>query len=737
MSGNARDVVQARDINGGVHFHSASGVPLPTPRQLPHDVHGFVNRVTDLESLSNFLIAAQPGGPGSKVVLIAGTAGVGKSSLAVHWAHRVRNQFPDGQLHVDLHGYGPGARVEPAQALLRFLEALGVPADSIPDDLESRSVLYRSLLAERRMLVLLDNAGSAEQARPLIPAAEGCIVVVTSRSQLSGLVARDGAVRIAVHTFGDAEAVQLLRSTIDSYRGGNDNEDDVAELARLCARLPLALRIAAERAAARPMMALADLIEDLRDESSLWDALSAEDAAEADAVRTVFAWSYRALPEPAARMFRLIGLHPGADFPTGAAAALAGLPRRRAARLLDDLVGAHLIEQLASDRYRLHDLLRAYASDQVRTDESSSDRTDALARMLDWYLQSAAHVRQVAPYEQASHHARLDQPRPEVEPQRFNNYTTAIEWFRSERHNLIAVVRAAAEVGLDRPAWQIPAALSFVYAHNGYFDDWFTIGRMGLDAATREGSLDGQAALLASLGMACRQSQRLDEASEYYHAALDIHQSRADHLGEAWVLNLLGYLHLQAGRLTASTDTFQQSLNLCRRSGFDQLCGYPAEGLGRVRLAAHNAEEAVTYFREALAIHRAANEQTGQFSVLIITAEALLALRRTEEASDCISDALSVAETLENRHFESLALVVQGHVLRATGRPSDALSAYQQAGAIQRMLGDRAGELVTIGAIAVVYRDLGRTDEASDFELWATNLRRSLGIAATTTANPR
>ncbi len=338
VSGPA-DLVQARDVFGGVHFHNGEDQAVAPPRQLPGDVRGFVNRSAELTALDRLLVE-DTGPVGVTLSVIAGTAGVGKTALALRWAHRVRHRFPDGQLHVNLRGYDPGEPARPEQVLERFLRALGVPPAAIPADLDDRAALYRSRLADRRILVVLDNAASVGQVRPLLPGSDSCLVIVTSRSRLSGLVTRDGGRRLTVRMLTEDDAITLLRELTREFRAGDDPEH-LAELARLCARLPLALRIAAERAASRPYMPLDELIRDLRDESALWTALTAEENEEADAVRAVFAWSYRALDPAAARMFRLLGLHPGSEFSLPAAAALAGEPANQVRQRIDALVGAH------------------------------------------------------------------------------------------------------------------------------------------------------------------------------------------------------------------------------------------------------------------------------------------------------------------------------------------------------------------------------------------------------------
>ncbi len=273
----------------------------------------FVNRTLDLDQLDELVATRRSSDDSVVAYVITGTAGVGKTSLALHWAHRVRDQFQDGQLYVNLKGYDPGQPITADSALERFLQALGVPAMAIPNDIDGKSSEYRSIIASKQMLIILDNAGSVSQVRPLLPGSSRSLAIITSRSRLSGLIIRDGAQRATLNTLSEAESIQLLRATTADYRA-HDEDAEIAELARLCACLPLALRIAAERAASRPGMPLSQLIADLRDESALWEALSAGSDDEADAVRTVFAWSYRALPEKAARLFCQLGMHPGNEF---------------------------------------------------------------------------------------------------------------------------------------------------------------------------------------------------------------------------------------------------------------------------------------------------------------------------------------------------------------------------------------------------------------------------------------
>jgi DNA-binding SARP family transcriptional activator len=365
--------------------------PAP-PRELPADVSAFTGRVAELHRLDQLLScrttrADRP--PAAVVSAVAGTAGVGKTALAIHWAHRVADEFPDGQLHVNLRGYDPAQPLTAADALAVLLRALGLPDSDIPAGEDRRAACFRSLLAGKRMLVLVDNARTAEQVRPLLPGARTCAVVVTSRDSLVGLVARDGAVRVDLDVLPLDDVISLLRELI----GERVDADPAAavELARQCSRLPLALRVAAELAAARPGIPLAELVAELGDQQRRLDLLGA-DGDPRTAVRTVFSWSYRRLGPDAARTFRLSGLHPGPDFDAYAIAALTATTADQARQALRALARAHLIHPTGPDRYALHDLLRAYARELASTEDSDDERHAALTRLCGHNLYAAANA---------------------------------------------------------------------------------------------------------------------------------------------------------------------------------------------------------------------------------------------------------------------------------------------------------------------------------------------------------
>ncbi|HEY8473311.1 MAG TPA: BTAD domain-containing putative transcriptional regulator, partial [Natronosporangium sp.] len=434
--------------------------PVPVPRQLPADVPGFTGRAEALKALDELLgRRSEITGP-VVISAIAGAAGIGKTALAVHWGHRVADRFPDGQLYVNLRGFDPGGSpVDPATAVRAFLDALGVPPERLPASLDAQVSLYRSLLAERRMLVVLDNARDADQVRPLLPGAPGCLVLVTSRRRLSGLVATDGAVPLPLDVLPEDEARQLLAARLGPERLAAEPAA-VAELIAGCAGLPLALAIVAARAATRLGFPLAAVAEEVRAAGAGLEPFTGPDQL-AD-LRAVFSWSYDALEPAAARLFRLLGLHPGPDLAVPAAASLLGVPLPQARRLLAALTEANLVVEHVPGRFTLHDLLRAYATELTETVDSESDRQAAWRRLLDHYLHTAYTAS-----------TRLDPHRPPLPtapvagpgavlvdlPTRDD----AEAWLATEEPALVAAIGMAANTGFDPYTWQLANCLNVFF----------------------------------------------------------------------------------------------------------------------------------------------------------------------------------------------------------------------------------------------------------------------------------
>lgn len=750
-------------MTGDIHFHGPGSGPGagpgsggPTPRQLPSDVRDFVNRTGELDQLNAVLSdGTEAGSPLIiSVYVIAGTAGAGKTSLALRWGHQVRDRFPDGQLHVNLRGYDPGSPVAPYEALHGFLTALGVRPEAVPRDVDAAAALYRSFLADRGMLVVLDNAATVGQVRPLLPGSAGCLTVVTSRSRLSGLAVRDGARRLTLGTLPQAEAVALLRAVTAGYRP-EDDEEKLTELAQLCARLPLALRIAAERAASHPHLRLDDLIADLRDESALWDALSTGDGGEdgdgredVDAVRTVFAWSYRALTDRAARLFRLLGLHPGPDFGLYAAAALVGQPPSRVRQLLDSLVGAHLLEQTAPDRYQFHDLLRAYATDQARREEPPEEREAALRRVLTWYLHSAdAAQGWISP---AERRLALGAPPEDVRPLSFADYDAAVDWAEQENVNLPQAVRASAEAPHRGPdaeqqnawrqdgqwsdaqrallTWQLAAVTWDAQAPSAPPGEWLEVAQLGLDAAGRLGDRAAEARLLTAMGMARTDAGEFAGSLACHERARQRWHELDDRLAEAQALNLMGLTMLRRRQLDVAAEHFERALALFRE--LPDAARWEATALSNLasaQLRAGRPAEAAPFIERALTAFRALGNEQGEGNALRLLSELRCEQGRTQEALSAAEDALDIAMRLRDHWREGYWLLTLGDAQRAAARAEDALASYHRSATLHRRLGNGEREALAWYGAGAAYHALERYGEAAAFHRQAATEHAELG----------
>jgi tetratricopeptide (TPR) repeat protein len=572
--------------------------------------------------------------------------------------------------------------------------------------------------------VLLDNAATVGQVRPLLPGGGNSLTIVTSRNRLSGLAVRDGARRLPLGTLPGPEAVALLRAVTTGYRP-QDDEDKLAELARLCARLPLALRIAAERAASHPHMSLDDLIADLRDESALWDALSTGSDEEADAVRTVFAWSYRALPEQAARLFRLLGLHPAAEFGLHAAAALAGLGVGRARQLLDDLVGAHLLEQTAPDRYQFHDLLRAYATDQAQTEEDPQERQAALRRTLDWYLRTAAGAqRWIRPAEAPP---ELPEPESAAAPLEFADYNAAVDWSEREQDTYASLVRAAVASGLDETAARLAEVSWGALPPSVSYGEWIAVGQAGLAAAERSRDRSAQTRLLLGLGMACRQVNRLDESLEHLRRALSLARTASRPFEEARALNLIGLIHLLSRQLDAAADHFAQAEPLFRAQGQARLAATALSNVANTHLDAGRLTEAATAIDRALTAHRELGNARSEANALWLLAVLHHERGEPEDALGAVTAALDIASSLRSHRLEGYWLLTLGDIQRAAGEYGDALTSFQRSAALHRRLGDRSREALAWRGTGRTYARMERHTEAADFHRRAAAVHAELG----------
>jgi DNA-binding SARP family transcriptional activator/tetratricopeptide (TPR) repeat protein len=485
--------------------------------QLPLDVVGFIGRAAAMSRLDELLTLISREPTAAVVAVVWGTAGVGKTALAVRWAHLARESFPDGALYVNLRGFDPGGKAMSASEAVRgFLDALGVAPQRIPASVDAQVGLYRSLLDNRRMLVVLDNARDAEQVRPLLPGAAGCLAVITSRNQLISLVATEGAVGIPVDLLTTDEARELLANRLGKVR--TSEEPDVVEnLIASCARLPLALTVVAARAAARPDQPLAVLAAQLGGGSAL-GTLTAGDAR--TDVKAVFSWSYHALTPGAARLFRLLGLHTGPDVATAAAASLAGLPVADVAPLLAELTTMHMIAEYLPGRWTLHDLLRAYAQETAEETDGEDDRRVALHREFDHYLHTANAAATLLNPQRAPIF-----PAPAIDGVVLDSVVdagNARQWFTAELAVLRDMVRSAARAGFDTHAWQLARSMTTYLNHQGLWSDMAEVHAVGLAAARRIGDRDGQVHTLRDLALANTRRGEYDDAYVNYTAAAEI-----------------------------------------------------------------------------------------------------------------------------------------------------------------------------------------------------------------------
>lgn len=655
------------------------------PAQLPHGIPDFTGREAELSRL-NALVTQCSDETNNAVVIMAisGTAGVGKSALAVHWAHQVRDLFPDGQLYVNLRGFGPaGSAMEPAEAIHGFLEAFGMPSDRIPVDLDARAALYRSLLADSRVLVVLDNAHDVGQVRPLLPGSSGCVVVVTSRNQLMSLVAADGAHPMELDLLSGSEARHLL-----SRRLGQDRVDgepaSVDEIIGACAGLPLALAVAAAHAAANARLPLSALADALRKTHGRLDALDGGD--QYTDVRAVLSWSYQALSAPAARLFRLLGLHAGPDIATPAAASLAGVPLAEARRELASLVRAHLLTEWSPGRFALHDLLREYAGELSATYDTVAERRLAVHRVLDHYLHTAYSADQLL-------RPRRDDPivlapvQPLVILEPLADYPGALAWFATERQVLLAALRQAVDYGFDVHAWQLAWAVTSYFDRHGHWYDAAASHRTALAATQRLGDLRAQAVIHRWLACAYCRLDGPDAANQHLRQALELYEGLGDQAGKAHAHLTMTWVLDQQSRYAEALPHAEQAVELFRIADRPAGLARALNAVGWFHIQLGNPAEGLVHCQHALDLQRKNDDRFGQADTLDSIARAHRFLAHYDEATACYQQALDLYREFGDRYYEAKSLVYLGDTYLAAGDHESALSAWQDAVSIFDDLG--------------------------------------------------
>jgi DNA-binding SARP family transcriptional activator len=653
----------------------AASTPRRTPpAQLPLDVHGFTGRHAELGQLDAILAAAGAQTTAVVVGAVWGPPGVGKTALAVHWAHRVADQFPDGQLHLNLRGFDPsGTAMNPSEAIHTFLEALGVPPQQIPADLTAQVNLYRTTLAGRRMLVLLDNARDAAQVRPLLPGSPGCMVLVTSRNQLPGLVAAEGAHPIALDLLSPAEARDLLAHRLGRARTAAQPEA-VEDIIARCARLPIALAVVAARAASHPQLPLHILASQLRDAGGL-EPFAGEDPVTDP--RTVFSWSYRTLSAPAARLFRLLGLHPSPDFSAEAAASLAGIPPAAAGQLLAELTAAHLLTQPTLDRYAFHDLLRAFAVERVSIEESAEQRHAATHRMIMYYLLSAyAADRRVNPSRES---LALDPPPPGVTLKEPGTTQDGLNWLATEEAVLLECIRQAHRDGFDTPAWMLAWVLA---AYLDRFNRWhqaIAAHHTALAAARRLGNQTGIMRAYRGLGRTCFGLSRYAEAKNHFLDALDLAVAASDMAGQARAhINLSSVCERLLEHANALAHA-EQASRLFTAVGDRHGQASALNAVGFCHILLGNPEQGLVCCQDALETQTAIDDLVGMAATLDSIGLAHYQLGRLHAAIGYYRRSLDLQRTLGNRDQEARTLIRLGETYDAAGDVDATRAAWQHA----------------------------------------------------------
>jgi tetratricopeptide (TPR) repeat protein/transcriptional regulator with XRE-family HTH domain len=675
-------------------------LPAVVPRQLPAAVAHFAGRAAELKTLDRLLEKA---GPGGTVVIsaIGGTAGVGKTALAVHWAHHVAGKFPDGQLYVNLRGFDrSGQPVTPAEAIRGFLDALRVPGEVIPVGLEAQAGLYRSLVAGKRMLVVLDNARDPAQVRPLLPGSPESLVVVTSRSQLIGLVAAEAAVPISLDVLTVAEARELMDGRLGSERAAGEPEA-VTDLIELCASLPLALAVAAARAASSPALPLAVLAAELREARERLDLLATGDPA--TDVQAVFSWSYQNLDGATARMFRLLGLHAGPDISLAATASLAGIAVTDARTTLKELAKAHLLAEHVPGRFAFHDLLRAYAVQLAAARADAPDRRAAIGRSLDHYLHTG-HLAAML-LDPFRDRLALDLPTAGAVPERLADYEQALAWFEAEHKVIMAAITQAADTGFYAQAVNLPATLTDFLYLRGHWHDMTATQRTALAAARCVSDQAGEALAHRHLARGEALTGNYGKASSHYQQALDLYRLLGDHvgqarshcglawicirhgrddaalerseqalaqfraaghrIGEAYVLNEVGWCHARLGGYQLAITHCQQALHLSREIGDRHTEAATWDSLGYVHHHLGDHQQAVTCYQHALAMFRDLGDRFNEGATFANLGDTHQAAGDLLAAGDAWQQALDMLRDLSQSDADQVRAKIQGQILTA------------------------------------------------------------------------
>lgn len=679
------DVLEA----GGKLIELAAVKSTQRPAQLPAPLAGFVGREGDLKRTRDAL-TGRGDTRGTLIAAIDGPPGVGKTALALRCAGDIvryePDAFPDGQLYADLKGYSKtGLSARPGEVLEEFLVSLGVSAQDVPDGEERRAKLYRSLLSSRRLLIVLDNVASSEQVEPLLPGAAGCAVILTSRRRLGGLAMRVGVERILLRHLSEQESVEILATVIGSARTTAE-ENAVRALTELCGRLPLALRIAADRVAAHPHHPISELVGELAAERHRLDGLASHDSV---TVRSAFEWSYCDLRDEEARTFRFLSLHPGPHASVASTAALIGQPVVQTQQLLQRLHEVHLLEGVSFSRYRFHELLRLYAAERLETDEATNDRTAAVGRLADWYLHtSIAGVRTLAPFR----YYILERPDADsrISPLRFEDDRAALEWFDTEAANFVRVIRLATDHGFHETAWKLAVSLyDYFCLLRKPGSIWLAITTVALEAARAAGDRFAEGWVETGTAEGYRWQRQYKRSQQHFEHSLSIRRQIQDLHGQAWTLGGMGFLAVDQGRW----------------------------------------DEAHAYAQEAMSLFAGLADHDGSASVLLTLADCYRNWQHYDQALRTLGKALEIFEEIRNYDGQGRALTKMAGIHTAQGRHESALACLERALETRRVAGAHGGEADCLYWRGCTLERLGHKSRAIESWEAALDLYEELGDA--------
>ncbi|GAA4412066.1 XRE family transcriptional regulator [Actinokineospora soli] len=670
VNGNVQGpVVQAANVHA-VHFHHTPKVTT-TPRQLPPDNGAFVGRAADTAELDEAVEADDPQARTIVISAIHGTAGVGKTTLAVHWSHRVRSRFPDGDLYINMRGYDSGSPVDAGDALDQFLRDLGVTPSDIPADVQAKSGLFRSLMHERRMLVVLDNVADVAQVEPILPGSGESFVLITSRNRLDALHSRYLVRRVSLDLLSHDESIALLRKVLGSEVV--DREPAAAStLVELAARLPLAIRIVAEAARGRPRGALADLVDELEHSGSTMDDFVSED--ESVRLSAVFDHSYALLQERDAVLFRRLGVHPGARFSVHAAAVLVGGDVTETRRGLRRLAANHLVEEGDDRRFTFHDLLRVYARHRSAADDPAEVADAAFRRLATWYLTSATQA-SVILMPQRSLKATAD----DVAGMVFASYDQALDWCELEREEIRAVVQESAARGLHDHAWKLPVAMRGFYNLRKHWKDWIVTHEIGEQAARSVDDGYGRSRVLNGIGTVLQQTGKVADAVAYHREAAELALAAEDVVGATSALDSLGHAHRRQRQFAQAAGCFRRSLELRteREDTYGQAWSW--NNLGELAVAEGKLDEGHRYLSRALELRIEVDDKWGQGRTLHGLGECEVAAQRPDVALARFADAVRLRKSIGDAWGAAASLECLGDVRASTGDADGAVAAWQEA----------------------------------------------------------